>query len=96
MSGPFPIFITKFCLASGEIEEATAWHYPGKPEWCVAATGRFEGMTLFDSWYRTRAEAVKEANRAKAAAIKSASEKLARYEALNFEAKDERTTSDAA
>lgn len=84
MSEPFPIWVTKWCLSSG-IEEATGWSFPGNPEWCVAASGRLRGAILQSGqWFRTKAEAVKEANKVLQNAIKSSQRRLEELEGVFF------------
>lgn len=84
MAEPFPVWITRYCLGSG-IEEATAWEVPGGNGWCVVASGRMKNAILQDGqWFRTRSEAVKEANKVLARAIRSQRERLEELESVCF------------
>lgn len=84
MSDPFPIFITKWCLSQG-IQEATGHLYPTNEFWVVAASGNLRGQILqAGQWYRTKAEAVKEANKVLARAIKSQRDRLEELESVVF------------
>lgn len=84
MSDPFPIWCTRWALSQG-IEEATAWEFPGNAEWCVVASGRMRGNILQQGqWFRTKAEAVKEANKVLARAIRTQRERLEELESVVF------------
>jgi hypothetical protein len=96
VSEPFPIWCTKWCLSSG-IEEATAWEFPGTKEWCVVATGRLRGTILQSGqWWRTRAAAVKEANKVLRRVIEQQRERLEELESIVFGGDDHEGTSDRA
>ena len=84
MSEPFPIWITKWCLSQG-IQEATALLYPTNEFWCVVMSGNLRGQILqAGQWYRTKAEAVKEANKVLARAIQSQRDRLEELESVIF------------
>ena len=84
MSEPFPIWITKWCLSQG-IQEATGHLFPTNEFWCVVAIGNLRGQILMaGQWYRTRAEAVKEANKVLARAIQSQRDRLEELESVVF------------
>lgn len=88
MSEPFPIWCTKWALSSG-IEEASAWEFPGNPEWCVCASGRLKGAILQSGqWHRTKSAAVKEANKVLASAIRSQRARLEELEGVVFSEKE--------
>jgi len=84
MSDPFPIWITKWCLSQG-IHEATGHLYPTNEFWVVVASGNLRGHILMaGQWYRTKAEAVKEANKVLANALRSQRERLEELESVVF------------
>lgn len=84
MSEPFPIFVTRWCLSQG-IEEATAWEIPGGNGWCVVASGRMRNTILMTGqWFKTKAEAAKEANKVLASALRSARARVEELEGVHF------------
>ena len=84
MSDAFPVWITRWCLSQG-IQEATAYHYPTNEFWVVVASGNLRGQIMqAGQWYRTKAEAVKEANKVLARAIQSQRDRLEELESVVF------------
>ena len=84
MSDEFPVWITRWCLSQG-IQEATAYLYPTNEFWCVVASGNLRGQIMqAGQWYRTKAEAVKEANKVLARALQSLRDRLEELESVVF------------
>ena len=79
-----PVFVTRWCLSQG-IEETTAWEVPGGLGWCVVASGRMRNTILMEGqWFKTKAEAVKEANKVLASALRSARARVEDLESVVF------------
>lgn len=84
MSEAFPIWITKWCLSQG-IQAATGHPYPTNEFWVVVASGNLRGQIMqAGQWFKTRAEAVKEANKVLSRALQSQRERLEELESVVF------------
>lgn len=81
----FPVWITEYCLTHGIIE-ATATLYPTNEFWIVVLSGKMRAQIVqAGHWHRTRADAVKKANKVLAGAIKSQRDRLEELESIVFE-----------
>ena len=96
MSEPktFVAYLTKWCLSQG-IEEVLAVQHPVNDAWCIVAQGRLRAFTFqAGEWHRTKAEAIKAANKILDRAIASQRERLEELESVCFTEDDNEHQSD--
>lgn len=84
MSEPFTVWVTEYCLSHGIIE-APACYYPTHEFWVVVLDGPLRGRIIqAGDWHKTRAEAVKKANKVLERAIASQRKRLEELESVVF------------
>lgn len=85
MSEPFKIWVTRWVLNRG-IEECTASPFPGREDLVVCRSGYFNGAVLqHGDWHKTRAAAVKEANKVLSQAKAKAKARVEELDSVTFE-----------